>query len=197
MPSLLKKDSSTQSDRLPRVINLSSTAHRYTASYSQLLEIFERCKETRTFMGDYEKNYSAWFNYGISKTSNISFSRELQKRMKGELIAVSLHPGGVNTGLGQYLGLKDVLMFLRMLILNPSFYYKNMKSLEVHGAACSLRCVSIPDDEISKGSYYMNCDEGDDKLVGAAAENDGGKLDAALWELSQILIEEKGYSLTP
>ncbi|MCJ1464838.1 hypothetical protein MMC07_003453 [Pseudocyphellaria aurata] len=56
--------------------------------------------------GDYgfeQKEYSPWPAYGQSKTSNIYMANEIERRYGGRgLHALSLHPGGIYTGLQKH-----------------------------------------------------------------------------------------------
>ena len=89
--------------------------------------------------------------------------------------------------------------FLVTILLNPDIIYVNRKSTE-QGAASTLRCVSLDDDEIDKGCYYANCwSDNDTQLlpntVARKSLTDDGKLATKLWELSELLISSKGYNI--
>jgi NAD(P)-dependent dehydrogenase (short-subunit alcohol dehydrogenase family) len=75
-----------------RLVNLSSAGHRYSD-----VDIndpnFERTA------------YDPWAAYGRSKTANILFAVEFDRRHKGNGIrATALHPGGIETELARHLG---------------------------------------------------------------------------------------------
>src|SRR5277367_5441800 len=74
-----------------RLVNLSSAGH-------QLSDVdlddpnFERTP------------YSAWVSYGRSKTANVLFAVEFDRRHKGDGVrAAAVHPGGIQTELGRHM----------------------------------------------------------------------------------------------
>ena len=202
MPSLLRSNSSSNDNNLPRVINLSSTAHRLANDYEWLLNLFDYCIENKNFMSDKSNEYHPWINYGISKTCNILFARELQKRYNNKLIAVSAHPGGVKTGLSRHINIQSGLYILTSFMMSPFRAIKNLKTIP-QGSATTLRCVSLLDNQIKKGHYYFNCRSGRDEneIEGVSKidlEIDGDKnglLARKLWTLSEVLIKSKGHTL--
>eukprot|EP01084_Bolivina_argentea_P280305 479345_1 len=188
-----------------RIINVSSLAHRQTSydCYNSFLN-----KALKNNNGPAKEDYASWINYGISKTSNILFSRELQRRYgKDGVIAVSLMPGAImGTELSRnvkFNGMSTVVLMLNMF--NIKFIFDNMKSVS-EGAATTLRCVSMNDDEIKGGHYYHNCRSGRDfgKLEGAAkmslsmeySDYEKESIEGRLWTLSEQLIVQKGFKLT-
>jgi len=98
---------------------------------------------------------------------------------------------------------KDLAQTLRMmkLILNPVFFCYNIKNVD-QGAATTLRCVSLSNNELKGGHWYMNCQSGRDnrQLKGAAAprtyENfERDSQEVRLWTLTEELITQKGFEL--
>src|SRR6202789_1413635 len=74
-----------------RLVNLSSAGHRYS-DVDLDDPNFERAP------------YSAWASYGRSKTANILFAVEFDRRHKDRGIrAAALHPGAIHTELSRYL----------------------------------------------------------------------------------------------
>jgi len=193
LPTLLKNKA--------RVITLSSTAHRYM-SFSAMNDVLKTCEAQKDGPG--RDGYEAWRNYGIAKTANILFARELHRRYaKMGLTSCSLHPGAV---LGSDLGRnapKGPMAIVRMVLFlsNVRFIMNNMKSLD-QGAATTLRCVSLPNDEFKGGHWYFNCQSGQDnkQLQGASIprtyENyERDSLEVRLWTLTEQLITQKGFEL--
>jgi NAD(P)-dependent dehydrogenase (short-subunit alcohol dehydrogenase family) len=75
-----------------RLVNLSSAGHRYS-DVDLDDPNFERTP------------YDPWAAYGRSKTANILFAVEFDRRHKGNGIrATALHPGGIETELARHLG---------------------------------------------------------------------------------------------
>ena len=183
-----------------RLISLSSVAHRRT-TYDEFVAFLN------TNNAPSEKDYEAWNNYGIAKTSNILFAREVYRRYKDKgVTACSLHPGWVDTELSRNMKveLSQLPMILKM-VFNVAFFMDNKKSIP-QGAANTLRCVSLSDSELKGGHYYHNCNSGRDsgQLVGAARKSletgyedyDRDSIESRLWTLSEKLITDKGFKLT-
>ncbi len=74
-----------------RIVNLSSAGHRFGDVDLDDLN-FER------------RPYDPWIGYGASKTANVLFSVELERRL-GPLgvHALAVHPGGIHTDLGRHM----------------------------------------------------------------------------------------------
>jgi len=188
-----------------RVISLSSTAH-VRCSYRIFDDFLQEAMKNTS--GPAEQNYDPWINYGIAKTANVLFARELHRRYnKDGVTACSLHPGwvsGSELARNLKITLSDLVSMLPRF-LRISFFMDNFKTLS-QGAATTLRCVSLRDDEVKGGHYYHNCRSGVDAGVvrGAVKEvfsrqyNDfeTESLDARLWTLSENLITQKGFKLT-
>lgn len=183
-----------------RIVVLSSVAHRRSSfdEYDSFLNTNDAPSAT---------NYNPWLNYGISKTSNIFFSRELYRRYGDQGITTcSLHPGWVDTELARNMKISvgDIPLLLKMLF-NVPFYIDNKKSIS-QGAATTLRCVSLNDTEIRNGQYYHNCKPAQDfgKLESAAKDSlnkqyqnyEKESLESRLWILTEKLITDKGFKLT-
>ena len=90
----LKK--SAADGRKPRIVNLSSAAHRFgTVDFDDVH--FDN------------RDYDKWGAYGQSKTANVLFSVELNKRLADAgITANALHPGGIATDLGRHLSPEDI-----------------------------------------------------------------------------------------
>jgi len=131
-----------------RVVSVSSWGHRHSPI------VFED--------PNYERRpYDRWLGYGQSKTANILFALELDKREQVNGIrAFSLHPGGiVETGLGKHISMEDlwkagVIDEEGKPILDPS---RNLKTVE-QGAATSVWCAVSPQLDGLGGLYCENCD---------------------------------------
>jgi NAD(P)-dependent dehydrogenase (short-subunit alcohol dehydrogenase family) len=106
------------------------------------------------------REYEPWSAYGQSKTANILFALELDRRGSSEGVrAFSLHPGSIVTDLGRHLSREDLKAFgvideAGEPIIDPS---KNMKTPQ-QGAATSVWCAVSPLLEGKGGLYCENCD---------------------------------------
>ena len=135
-PALLKAKGS-------RVISVSSKGHRFSDVIFDDLN-FER------------RAYEPFLAYGQSKTANILFAVELDRRGKDQGIrAFSVHPGGIpDTNLGKHVSV-DALKAAGVLdengktIINPS---KDIKTIE-QGASTQIWCATSPELD-GKGGLY-------------------------------------------
>ena len=196
MPSLLSK---SKNGSLARIINLSSEGEMFFSDYDQACKLFDSSMKEKDYMGCLKTSFYTPFGaYSISKSCNILFARELRKRYENKLVAVSVHPGGINTDLSRYMNLSAALNFLKSVLktgwIGITPILEDMKNIP-QGAATTLRCVSLPDDEIVNGGYYFNCRLGDFRLKGVASKDTKGELAKKLWQLSQTLLDSKGFTI--
>jgi NAD(P)-dependent dehydrogenase (short-subunit alcohol dehydrogenase family) len=95
-----------------------------------------------------------WAAYGQAKTANIYFANEIERRFgeKG-LHALSLHPGGIATGLQVHLDAS----FHEMMRSNPAVV-KGMMNTE-QGAATTIYAAVSKEWEGRGGKYLSKCIE--------------------------------------
>ena len=130
LPQLLKSKS--------RVVNVSSLMHAMwkvpctEETYNQQLN---------------KQTYTPWHAYSLSKTANIHFTVELQRRFGSQgLQAYVLHPGGVDTGLQRHVSLSEWFITpVRLLLLKT----------QLEGAQTNLFCAVS--DEAAPGKYHSDC----------------------------------------
>ena len=139
------------------------------------------------------QNYCHWRSYKLSKVSNILFARELHRRYAEQgVIAVSLNPGVVVlSGIARNIRYRfsDLSHIINYML--PAFQMDNLKTMS-QGAATTLRCVSLSDDEIRGGGYYHNCQF--EEITGAAMvrkyeDYNTDSLETKLWKLTETLIQ--------
>lgn len=131
-----------------RVVSVSSLGHRYSPVIFDDINFEHR-------------EYNRWAAYGQSKTANILFALELDKRGQSAGVrAFSLHPGSiVGTGLEKHLS-KEELVAGGVLdtdgnpILDPS---KQLKTVP-QGAATAVWCATSQLLDGLGGVYCENCD---------------------------------------
>ncbi|CAM3565155.1 oxidoreductase [Paenibacillus lupini] len=156
------------------------------------------------------RDYDRWAAYGQSKTANILFAVELDKRGQADGVrAFSLHPGSiVGTGLEKHLSEEElraagVIDEHGQPVLDPA---KNLKTI-AQGAATSVWCATSPELNNMGGVYCENCDiaplghdaESDFDLDNESTLTDSGVMPYAvdteaadrLWSLSEQLIGQK------
>jgi NAD(P)-dependent dehydrogenase (short-subunit alcohol dehydrogenase family) len=156
-----------------RVVNLSSGGHMISDVHWDDPN-FER--------HEYEK----WAAYGQSKTANLLFTVELERRL-GPLgvHAYGVHPGMIMTDLGRHLTAEDVAALQEMAKGAPGGGLPPFKSVP-EGAATTVWAASAPELAGRGGSYLADC--------AVSAEHAEWALDPArarrLWELSERLVGE-------
>jgi len=185
-----------------RIIALSSVAHGGVTpkAFAALLD--------NDGDGPTADGYSGWTYYGITKVSNILFAREANRRLSEQgVIAVSAHPGVImDTDVWRYSSGSIITAFTGVVttspLIYPTFYMRESKNMS-QGAATTLRCVSMTNDEIQGGHYYVNCQSGTDAgllrnagKVRQYEDYEQDSFEARLWKYTEALIKKKGFALT-
>lgn len=143
-----------------RIVCVSSEAHRYGTLDLDDLEFRRR-------------RYRGLRVYGVSKLHNLLFTFELARRLEGTgVTANALHPGVVNTGLGD--NNPPSLFFRAMRMTKPL-----MRTPE-KGAETSVFLASSPDVEGVTGRYWLDCRERRARDIGY-----NRALQRRLWTLSE------------
>ncbi|MGA9276226.1 SDR family NAD(P)-dependent oxidoreductase [Ilumatobacter sp.] len=141
-----------------RIVNLSSAGHRFGD-----VDLDDLAFEHRA--------YDPWLGYGASKTANVLFTVELERRL-GPLGVHSLavHPGGIHTDLGRHMTPELVAEIQNRIVQsNPGgFEWKSIPQ----GAATTVWAATTPDFADRGGVYCENCHEATVVAPGRA-ENDG------------------------
>ncbi len=100
-----------------------------------------------------EASYEKWTAYGQSKTANILFTVELERRLAGRGIhAFSLHPGVIMTELSRHLTQDDLTTMSKLLPASGMA----MKDVSA-GAATTVYAAISSDLEGRGGSYLEDC----------------------------------------
>jgi len=170
-----------------RLVNLSSAGH-------QLSDVdlddpnFERTP------------YSAWASYGRSKTANILFAVEFDRRHKDRGIRASaLHPGAIHTELSRYLDadaqreLTEIMTQVARLPGAKPITYKSVPQ----GAATSVWAAAVAKADAVGGRYCEDCHVAE--VVDAPGFTFGGvrpyalnpETAKALWAKSEELVGER------
>lgn len=180
-----------------RVISVSSWGHHYSPVMFDDINFRQR-------------DYQPFLGYGQSKTANILFALELDRRGQAEGVrAFSLHPGSIiDTGLGKYLSREDlqargVIDERGNPVLDPA---RNLKTVE-QGASTSVWCAASPQLDGMGGVYCENNDiawldsaehpagwQAGDSMVHQGVMPYAVDLAAAarLWNLSEQMLGLKG-----
>lgn len=169
-----------------RLVSLASSGHRFS-NVDLDDPNFDR--------GDYEP----WTAYGRSKTANILFAVEFDRRHQDRGIrAAALHPGGIHTELARHLddgALEALVERINAAAREAGGENFEFKSIP-QGAATSVWAAAVADPAAIGGRYLEDCQ------VAKLAENEGLRegvrayaLDAdnakALWAKSEEMVGER------
>lgn len=155
-----------------RIVNVSSLGH----------SLWKVPCDASNYAQMYNPNtYSAWKAYSLSKSANILFTRELQRRYSNshKINAYVLHPGGVNTKLDRHINVSDLI---RKLVV-PLRYLVFKTSLE--GAQTNLYCALS--NEARPGQYHADCQPA--PILNKYDEDDD--VAKAWWDYSEQVLDEK------
>ncbi|KAI0049331.1 NAD(P)-binding protein [Auriscalpium vulgare] len=159
-------------DFFPRIVNVSSSAHRYTPVR------FE----------DYnfsDGSYSQFSAYGQSKTANILFTVELAKRYaKDGILSFSLHPGVISTPGAQSLKKERIALGTIDKDGNPKPGSQPRKSLSA-GTATHIVAAFDPAIKGQSGAYLSDCQVHNDLAAPHAVDPENA---AKLWALAEKLV---------
>ena len=163
-----------------RIVNLSSAGHRLDSMH------FE---DPHFHVREYDK----WAAYGQSKTANVLFSVELDRRLAGEGVrAFAVHPGMIMTELARHMQEKDFEDLVDRS--GPTSGQLSFKSVEA-GAATSVWAATAPELEGRGGLYCEDCGvagakEDDESLQGFAEHAVDPESALRLWQQSEEWVEE-------
>ena len=129
--------------------------------------------------------YDPFLSYGQSKTANILFTVELERRLSPRGVhAYAVHPGLVGTELGRYMPPE-----VRAQLMERAKQGGGMptrKSL-AQGAATSVWAATAPGLEPLGGSYLADCQVSDHHAAWAVAPDAA----ARLWALTEELVGQQ------
>jgi NAD(P)-dependent dehydrogenase (short-subunit alcohol dehydrogenase family) len=171
-----------------RVVMVSSSGHRY-ANVDLADPNFERTP------------YDPWLAYGRSKTANILFAVEFDRRHKVRGVrATSLHPGGIQTELARHLDPALLPQMLEKINADlkaegkPGFAWKSIPQ----GAATTVWAATVARAEDIGGRYCENCHLAEVTAAPLSDISEGVRpyaLDsanaAALWAKSEEMVAER------
>lgn len=166
--------------RAKRIVNLSSRAH-HMAPVDFDDPHFER------------RAYDPWVSYGQSKTANVLFTVELERRYAVMGIdAFAVHPGGIQTNLGRHMTpeMTEALM-KRVTSGDSGFAWKTIPQ----GAATTCWAATASELEGKGGVYCEDCHvaEVDDESAAGGVRSYAVNPSYAerLWKLSEQLTGAK------
>ena len=167
-----------------RIVNLSSAGHQFAPTDPDDPN-FERTP------------YDPWVAYGRSKTANILFAVELDRRLRDRGVrATAIHPGGIVTELGRHLTDETIgaLVKARSERTEGGEAAMSWKTVP-QGAATSVWTGFVADPEEIGGRYCENCSvspvlEGKPKVPGVMAYALDPDAAQRLWTRSEELVGE-------
>jgi len=132
------------------------------------------------------ETYSRWLGYAQSKTANVLFARSLADKLKEKgILAFSLNPGSISTGLQQHMG-EDVLAeALALASKVQGFKIEENKTLQ-QGCSTTLVAALDPALENYSGAFLNNCD-----IEDRGAQTPSVEDAVRLWELSEKLVGQR------
>ncbi len=167
-----------------RLVNLSSAGHRY-ADVDLDDPDFDRT------------DYTPFGAYGRSKTANILFAVEFDRRHRARGVrAAAVHPGGIQTELARHMGEGEINALIDSINASQpegqSFQWKTIPQ----GAATSVWAGFVAPSDAIGGRYCENCHVAELSLGEGiregvqpyAVDPDHAK---ALWAKSEALVQER------
>ena len=164
-----------------RVVSLASSGHRFS--------------DVDLDDPNFERTlYEPYVAYGRSKTANILFAVEFDRRHKGRGVrATAVHPGGIMTELGRYQSEADIQALLANAGLDLATF--EWKTIPQGGATSVWAGVVASGDEVG-GRYCEDCHvarvvtapEADDGVAAYALDPERAK---ALWTKSEDMVGER------
>ncbi len=164
-----------------RVVNLSSGGHNFAPVDFDDIHFNKR-------------EYGKFVSYGQSKTANILFSIELDKRLKDRGVrANAVHPGVIMTDLGRHMTDSDrEAMISNRPAGSPPMVFKEIPA----GAATSVWMASAPELADVGGQYALDChrvdpNQNDAGAGGWAAWAQSEESAARLWQVTEEMLGER------
>ncbi|MDO9417258.1 SDR family NAD(P)-dependent oxidoreductase [Pararhizobium sp.] len=171
-----------------RLVNLASSGHRFA--------------DVNIEDPNFEKTaYDPWVAYGRSKTANILFAVEFDRRHKDRGVrATAVHPGGIRTELSRHLGdgaLEAMVSQINADLAAEGHAPYELKSIP-QGAATSVWAGFVADADEVGGLYCENCHVAEVTQNPASRISEGVRAYAldterakALWAKSEEMIGER------
>lgn len=160
-----------------RIVTVASTAHAFGSLDFANLNYDVDAKSQRL--------YTSWGAYGQSKLANVLFAKSLDDKLKetgSNIKSVSLHPGVIGTNLWRY-SPSWTKPFLSSIVAD-----KNAQQ----GAATNVFCCLVESSKFNGGEYLMDCEIAQPNSQG---KDESGNLRKQLWDATELLITNNGYTL--
>jgi len=143
---------------------------------------------------NYERSpYDAWEAYGRSKSSNVLFAVELDRRLRARGVrANAIHPGGIMTELGRHLTPEMIAAMRERFRARGAVAFKDVP----HGAATQVWAAVSPELDGVGGEYLEDVSRshpaaGPEDNTGFARHATDPDAARRLWDLSEKLVGER------
>jgi NAD(P)-dependent dehydrogenase (short-subunit alcohol dehydrogenase family) len=162
-----------------RIVNVSSRGHRFSPV---------RFDDPNFESSEYDK----WIAYGQSKTANVLFSLELDRRLADAGVrAFALHPGAIMTELARHMTGDDIAELQARAPGGKGMEFKTIPC----GAATTVYAATAPELEGRGGLYLEDCQvsgprASDEAEVGYEPYAMDPEAARRLWTLSESLVGE-------
>ena len=155
-----------------RIVNVSSFGH-------SLWKV--PCDATHYDLMCHANTYDRWRAYSLSKSANILFAHELQRRYSSshKIQAYSLHPGVVYTELDRHMGITDIM---RIGMIPIRFI---LMKTPLEGAQTNLFCALST--KAKAGGYHVDCQP----VSVLNKYSDDDQVARNWWDYSEKVIKEK------
>ncbi len=138
------------------------------------------------------REYDKFSAYGQSKTANILFSVELERRLGDRGVhAYAVHPGMISTELGRYMTEDDFAALMERAKAAPSGGMPPRKTV-AQGAATSVWAATAPELVDRGGTYLADCEVTDQHAPWARDPDSAERL----WALTEDLVHQE-FPLLP
>ncbi|XP_054856465.1 WW domain-containing oxidoreductase [Eublepharis macularius] len=155
-----------------RIVIVSSESHRFSEINGPTGKL------DLNLLSPAKKDYWSMVAYNRSKLCNILVSNELNRRLSPHgVTSNTLHPGNM-----MYSSLHRYSWLYKLLFTLVRPFTKSMQQ----GAATTVYCACAPELEGLGGMYFNNCCR-----CPPSGEAENAETAAALWELSEKLIQER------
>lgn len=168
-----------------RLVNLSSSGHRFSD-----VDLDDPNFDTT--------EYTPFGAYGRSKTANVLFAVEFDRRHKARGVrATAVHPGGIQTELGRHMTPETIQALVDSINTSrpadaPAFEWKTIPQ----GAATSVWAAIVADPDAVGGRFCEDCHvaeimEGADVRAGVRSYALDPENAKALWAKSEEMVGER------
>src|SRR5688572_13096239 len=140
--------------------------------------------------------YDAWIAYGRSKTANVLYAVELDRRVRGLGVrACALHPGAINTELARHLTPETLAVMKKIIEDAGGLEVVKFKSIP-QGAATQVWAGIVADGNVIGGRFCENCDvarvdDGPNPIGGVRSYALDADRARALWTRTEEWVKER------